>query len=154
MRPDIVSAVNRIMGFNCVAFDYNQGPEGVRLQNTNQDSLDVCKNRNTELAFLAADFFLTRQVRGGSFIETAVTQLSRTLYETVNRKYVSEGKKEYKARWQQVSPDHRDVFMGLGGMAVLRGFRSERVGRRSGGGSVWSRIAASNKGKSRVVNRI
>lgn len=154
MRPDIVSAVSRIMGFNAVAFDYNQGPEGVFLQNIKKDSKDVCKNRNTELAFLAADYFLTRQLRGGSFIESAVTQLSRTIYETVNRKYVSEGKKEYKARWQQVSPDDRDALMGIAGMASLRGFRSERVGRgRQGERSVWSQIAAGNKGKSRVVKR-
>jgi hypothetical protein len=155
MRPDIVSSVNKILGINCVAFDYNQMPEGVFLQNIKKDSKDCCKNRNTELAFLAADMFLTRQVRGGSFIEPATTQLGRTLYTTVNRKYISEGKKEYKARWQQVSPDHRDVLLGICGMAVRRGFRQGTVGRSSSGGrSVWGEITARNFGKSRVVKRL
>ena len=152
MRPDIVSAMNRVMGFGCVAFDYNQGPEGVMLQNIKKDSKDCCKNRSTELAFLAADFFLTKQIRGGSFIETAITQLSRTIYETKNGKYLAEGKREYKARWQQVSPDHRDVIMGIAGLASQRGFRQNVVGGK-GGQSIWAGLSARNVGKSRVVKR-
>jgi hypothetical protein len=153
MRPDIVSSVNKIIGFATHAFDYNQAPEGVFLQNIKQNSVDCCKNRCTELAFLAADFFLTKQVRGGSYIETAITQLSRTLYITVNRKYVAEGKKEYKARWQQVSPDMRDVLVGLAGMAARRGFRQTTVstGRSQ---SAWHILNARHAGKSRVGKRI
>jgi hypothetical protein len=156
MRPDIVSSINKIMGFNCLAFDYNQGPEGHMIQNIKKTSDDCCKNRCTELAFLAADLFLTRQVRGGSFIETATTQLSRTLYQTVNRKYVAEGKREYKARWQQVSPDHRDVLMGLTGVALKRGFRQSVVGQKSanGGRSVWDEITSRGLGKKRIVKRV
>lgn len=149
LRPDIVSSMNRMLGFSANAFDYNQGPEGVFLQNIKKSSEDTCKNRCTELAFLAADYFLTKQVRGGTYIETAITQLSRTLYVTVNKKYVAEGKKEYKARWQQVSPDMRDVLMGLCGMAQRRGFRqnTESTGATA---SVWSIINGKNLGKSKL----
>jgi len=153
MRPDIVSSMNRMMGFASNAFDYNHAPEGVFLQNIKKNSEDCCKNRCTELAFLAADYFLTKQVRGGAYIEAAITQLSRTLYMTVNRKYVAEAKKEYKARWQQVSPDMRDVLMGIAGMAHRRGFRQANV---SNGKTedVWSKINARNLGKSKVVKRL
>lgn len=152
MRPDIVSSMNKILGFSAHAFDYNQAPEGAFLQNIKKESVDCCKNRCTELAFIAADYFLTKQVRGGSFIETAVTQLSRTLYQTINRKYVAEGKKEYKARWQQVSPDHRDVLMGICGMAQRKGFRQANITTRGEGGkSTWAYLNEKNLGKSRIT---
>jgi len=156
MRPDIVSSINKIMGFNCLAFNYNLEPEGHVIQNIKQNSADCCKNRCTELAFLAADLFLTRQVRGGSYIETATTQLARTYYATLNRKYVAEGKREYKARWQQVSPDHRDVLMGLTGVALKRGFRQSVVGQKSanGGRSVWDEITSRGLGKKRIVKLV
>lgn len=155
MRPDIVSSMNRIVGFSANAFDYNQLPEGVFLQSVKQNSADYCKNRLTELAMLAADFFLTKQVRGGSFIETAVVQLSRTLLQTKGAKYLAESKKEYKERWQNVSPDHRDVLMGIAGMAARRGFRQNTVAGKSDDGiSVWDIIQASGKGKSRVSVRL
>ena len=101
------------------------------------------------MAFLAADFFLTKQVRCGNYIDTAITQLSRTLYETVNKKYVAEGKKEYKARWQQVSPDHRDVLMGIAGMAHRKGFRQSSVtaGKQK---SAWHELNKRNIGKAKV----
>lgn len=153
MRPDIVSAVNQIIGFGACAFDYNQGPEGVYLQSLKQNSEDCCKNRCTELAFLAADYFLTKQVRGGGWIENAITQLSRTQYTTVNKKYVAEGKKEYKARWQQVSPDHRDVLMGIAAMAHRRGFRQATVAQGNSK-SIWSQINDRNVGKSKVAKRL
>lgn len=153
MRPDIVSSMNKFIGFGAHAFDYNQKPEGVFLQSIKQNSEDCCKNRNTELAMLAADFFLTKQVRGGAFIETAIVQLSRTLLETVNKKFVAEGKKEYKARWNNASPDHRDVLMGIAGMAARKGFRQNTVGPGKGR-SAWYEINARNIGKSRVGKRI
>jgi hypothetical protein len=153
MRPDIVSSMNRFLGFATHAFDYNQKPEGVFLQSLKQNSEDCCKNRCTELAMLAADFFLTKQIRGGGFIETAITQLSRTLLESVNKKYVAEGKKEYKARWNNASPDHRDVLMGIAGMAVRKGFRQSTVGPGKGK-SAWAEINARNLGKSKVGKRI
>jgi hypothetical protein len=154
MRPDIVSSMNKVIGFAAHAFDYNQSPEGVFLQNIKQNSEDCCKNRCTELAFLAADYFLTKQVRGGNHIETAITQLSRTLYITVNKKYVAEGKKEYKARWQQVSPDHRDVLMGIMGMAHRKGFRQSNVSAGKQARSAWDVIQARHLGKSKVGKRI
>ncbi len=153
MRPDIVSAVTQIIGHQAVAFDYNQGPEGAYLQNVKQDSTECCKNRVTELAFLAADYFLSKQVRCADYLETAITQLSRTRYEVVAKKFVAEGKKEYKARWAQVSPDHRDVLMGIAGMAHKRGFRQSRLGRNNSQ-SVWREINARNIGKSKVVKKL
>jgi hypothetical protein len=155
MRPDIVSAVNQVMGFQTLAFNYNQSPEGTIIQNLKKNSLDCCKDRITELAFLAADFYLTRQLRGGSFIETATTQLSRTQYRDFNKKFVAEKKIDYKARWTH-SPDHRDVLMGLAGMAVKRGFRAATVG---GSGpsrtrSVWAELNARGIGSSKIVKRI
>jgi hypothetical protein len=155
MRPDIVSSMNKIIGYSCVAFDYNQGPLGIHLHNINKSAEDTCKNRLTELAFSAADSFLTKQVRGGQHIETAIIQLSRTLYETKNGKYLAEDKKAYKARWQQVSPDHRDTLMGLNGMAAMRGFRQiAQSATVASGSSVFEEILASGFGKSRVGKRI
>jgi hypothetical protein len=156
MRPDIVSAVNRIMGFGAVAFDYNQGPEGVQLQRFKLNSEDCCKNRITELAFLASDVFITRQARGGNNLATALTQLSRTRYETVNKKYVAEGKKEYKARWNNVSPDHRDVLMGITGMAIRRGFRQNTVAagaRPASASGMWQKLNAGGPGRGKVFKR-
>jgi hypothetical protein len=153
MRPDIVSSMAKFIGFAAHAFDYNQKPEGVFLQSIKQNSEECCKNRNTELAMLAADFFLTKQVRGGGFIETAITQLSRTLLESVNKKFVAEGKKEYKARWNNASPDHRDVLLGLAGMAVRKGFRANTVGPGKIK-SAWAEINARNLGKSKIGRRI
>lgn len=155
MRPDIVSSMNKVMGFGAHAFNYNLDPEGVFLQNIKKNTEDCCKNRNTELAFLAADLFLTKQVRGGSHIETAITQLSRTLYQTVNKKYVAEGKKEYKTRWQQVSPDDRDVLLGISGMAHRKGFRLSNVSNTRGTSkSAWDQLNKLNVGKSKVAKRL
>ncbi len=154
LRPDIVSSMNRMFGFAVNAFDYNQGPEGVFLQNIKQNSVDCCKNRNTELAFLAADMFLTKQIRGGSFIEAAVTQLSRTRYETINKKYVAEDKKAFKQRHMNASPDDRDCLLGICALAARRGFRQNVVGPSgSQGKSLFSEINASGKGKSKVGKR-
>lgn len=150
LRADIVSSMHRMFGFSVSAFDYNQPPEGCFLQNTRQQSVDCCKNRTTELAFLAADYFLTKQVRGGHYIDTAIMQLSRTRYETVSRKYVVEGKKEYKQRFGGASPDHRDVLLGIAGMAQRRGFRQNSVVGKSTAPSVWSILNNNNVGKSRI----
>jgi hypothetical protein len=103
---------------------------------------------------LAADFFLTKQVRGGHLIETAITQLSRTLLASENKKFVAESKKEYKARFNGISPDHRDVLMGLAGMAVKRGFRRDVVGKSKNSKSVWDQINKLNVGKSKVFKRL
>lgn len=129
MRPDIVSSVNRIIGFDSFAFNYNQKPDGYMLQNIKKSTEDCCVNVLDELAFLTSDLFLARQIRGGNFIETAVLQLGRTRYEEKNSKYKVERKADYKARWQNVSPDHRDVLMGIVGMAHKRGFRAENISR-------------------------
>lgn len=153
MRPDIVSSMNRIVGFATVAFDYNQGPSGVYLKGIKQESADYCHDRVTELAFLTADLFLMKQVRGGEFIETAITQLQRTLHEPKNKKRKAEKKIEYKSRWQGRSPDERDVLMGISGMAIMRGFRSGDLKNSSGsgGGSVFSSVLDTGAGKSRIA---
>lgn len=149
MRPDIVSSMNRMLGFSAQAFDYNQAPEGIHIENLKKSAEDCCKNRCSELAFAAADLFLTKQVRGGSYIETAITQLSRTLYETKNGKHLVEDKKAYKARWQQVSPDRRDVLMGITGMLHRQGFR-KRVVSAGKTKSAFSEINARKLGRIKV----
>lgn len=131
MRPDIVSSMNKTIGFASVAFNYNQPPVGVPLINfkgksgkEDDDSKALCRNRNSELGMLAADMFLSKCLRGGENIETAITQLCRTHLLWRNNKYQIEDKAEYKLRWNNVSPDHRDVLIGICGMAALRGFRA------------------------------
>lgn len=156
MRPDIVSSVNKIIGFKAFAFNYNQKPEGFFLQNIKRSTEDCCFNVVDELAFLSSDLFLSRQIRGGHYIETATLQLSRTRYEQKNGKYKVERKTDYKARWQNVSPDHRDVLMGIVGMAHKRGFRASNISRRGGEGStsLYDRLRRSKKHLTRVGKRI
>jgi len=154
MRHTIVSAINKIIGFNTVGYDYNQGPLGTQLKSLKQNSLDCCKDRTTELAFLTADFFVSKQIRGGHLIETCVNQLSRTRYEIVNKKFVAEKKREWKIRNGGLSPDFRDTLMGVCGLAAMRGFNQHTVGHSgSGGKSLFAEINASNKGKSKVGKR-
>lgn len=123
MRPEITPAMRDIVGKDCVAFDYNTSPEGHWLESCKQLSTDQVTNRVGELAFLTAELFIQRQLRGGKFIEEAVTQLCRTKYVLKGRKWAVEGKKDYKARSQGHSPDERDTLLGLVGMAYKRGFR-------------------------------
>lgn len=158
MRADCVSSFFKVFGPAVQAFDYNAKPEGAMLQNVKKNSEDYCKNRNTELHMLAADFFLTKQVRGGGFIGTAITQLSRThvltLGNAVDAKKLTEDKKTYKDRWSGKSPDHRDVLCSLAGMSVRRGFRQSQItGGARGQKSLFSEINASGKGKSKVGKR-
>lgn len=152
MRPDIVASMIKFMGAAAIPFDYNSKPEGIHLVSINKNSVDYCKNRITELAFLAADLFLTKQVRGGGNIETAVIQLSRTnSLASANNKRIAEDKAAYKARWQQVSPDHRDVLMGLAGLAAKSGFRKSGIPSSGmGGGNVWTDLLKSGIGKAKT----
>ena len=156
MRPDIVSSVNRMIGFDAEAFDYGQKPEGYFLQSIKKNTEDCCFNRADELAFLASDLFLCRQVRGGQFIETAIVQLNRTRYEIKNGIYKIENKADYKKRWQNISPDHRDVLMGISGMAHKRGFRSSeiRLGIDTVPDQSWERLRKSRKFKAPRGKRI
>lgn len=136
MKPGVVASFNRLIGFQSEAFDYNTKPVGYFLQGLRKRTDECCKNRNTELAFLAADIFQTKQVRGGNFINAARVQLTRTTYETKGGVYLSEDKKAYKARWSQSSPDERDTLLGITAMAHKAGFRKEdmrdQVGRTDG----------------------
>lgn len=157
MRPGIVDAVNRVLGFGAVAYDYNQGPSGAHLQRFKLNSEDCCKNRVTELAFMVSDVFIAKQVRGGINLKGAMEQITRTRYETVNKKYLVEDKKAYKLRWGS-SPDMRDVLMGCTGMAFQRGFRQQVIGRNAVGESYWDRKPGRNNagipGNGKVFKRI
>lgn len=159
MRADCVASFYKVFGPAVQAFDYNAKPEGVMLQNVKKNSEDYCKNRNTELHMLAADLFLTKQVRGGGFIGTAITQLSRTHVATIGNaadgKKETENKKTYKDKWSGKSPDHRDVLCSLAGLAVRRGFRQSQItGGKSSGKSVFSQILESGFGRNKVGKRL
>jgi len=125
MRPDIVTSMRKFIGFECKAFDYNLPPEGYKLESLNTTTTDYCKDRVTELCFLTADLFNSRQFRGGEYCETAIVQLSRTKTYSVLKKKKCYNKKEYKKSNKQVSPDDRDVVLGLVGMAAARGMKTK-----------------------------
>ncbi len=150
MKPGVVNSFNRLVGFQSEAFDYNTKPVGYYLQSIRKNTEDCCKNRNTELAFLGADVFQTKQLRGGQFINAARLQLTRTTYETKNGLYIGEDKKAYKARWNNVSPDERDTYMGIVAMAHKAGFRKEdmrdQIGRYQDDGG-WDELKASGFGR-------
>lgn len=154
MRADSVSAMSQIVGHDSVAFQYNQKPHGYYLENTRQQTEEVCKNMLAEMAMMAADIVLTQQLRGGAFIDTALTQLNRTLLSLVNQKYMIENKIDYKARWNGVSPDHRDCYMGIVKMALDRGFRKGKNKSAAGDASVWRALQKSGAGKAKVISRI
>ena len=159
MRADCVASFYKVFGPAVQAFDYNAKPEGTMLQNVKKNSEDYCKNRNTELHMLAADLFLTKQVRGGGFIGTAITQLSRTHVATIGNaadaKKLTEDKKTYKDRWSGKSPDHRDVLCSLAGLAIRRGFRQAQItGGQTNGKSIWSKISALGIGQSKIGRKI
>jgi hypothetical protein len=163
MRPDIVSSMNKIIGFSSVAYNYNQPPEGVPIVNfkgkskeQDNDSRALCKNRCTELAMLAADMFLSKCVRGGDNIPTAIQQTCRTHLMMANRKYVVENKDEYKKRWSNISPDARDTLFGIFGMAASKGFRASLKPAAKGqeSGSIYRLLKSSTRFKARRVARL
>lgn len=126
MRSGIVVSMTKFVG-NCVAFEYNRPPDGVYMEKFKSDSKDVCVDRVSELSFLTADLYETGRLRGGDRCETAAMQLSRTKFENINKKKKVENKRVYKLRWSGQSPDHRDVLLGLRGMADKRGFSSSKI---------------------------
>lgn len=127
MRADIVSSMRKFLGFECKAFEYNLPPEGYKLESLNTTTTDYCKDRVTELCYLTADLFNSRQFRGGEYCETAITQLARTKTTTVLKKKKCQNKREYKSQQKQVSPDDRDVLIGLVGMAAARGMSTKSL---------------------------
>ena len=130
MRAHIVTAMTRFVG-SCVPFEYNREPDGVYMEKYKADSKDICKDRVSELCFLAADLYESGSLRGGNKCATANTQLSRTKFETINKKKKVENKKAYKLRWQGQSPDHRDVLCGLRGMGDLKGWAKKSLRKPS-----------------------
>jgi len=157
MRADCFASFYKVFGPAVQAFDYRSKPEGIMLQSVKKNSTDYCVNRNTELHFLAADFFLTKQVRAGGFIETAITQLSRTHYKTTgsaaDAKNITEDKSIYKAKWSGKSPDHRDVLCSLAGLAIRRGFRQNTI-VKGNQKSAFDELQARNLGRAKVGRRL
>tara|TARA_R110000764_G_scaffold127735_2_gene215555 strand:- start:5299 stop:7275 length:1977 start_codon:yes stop_codon:yes gene_type:complete len=154
MRPDIVSSMNKFHGFEAKAMSYNHKPDGYFLENTKQLTEEVCKNLNTEMAMMAADIVLTKQLRGGALVETALTQLSRTYIEMANNKYLTEDKKAYKLRWSQKSPDERDTFLGITKMALDAGFRKDNSQASSIGGDAWAMLHEEGFMQARTYEKI
>jgi hypothetical protein len=120
MRHEIMTSVTRIMGMDPVAFGYNEPPKGFFLNGLKKNSTDVCGDRVSELAFMAADVIQAKQLRG-EFLLPGMTQLARTLFVERGQKRFVEKKDDYKKRWTGVSPDARDVLLGLIGMAARLG---------------------------------
>lgn len=120
MRHEIMTSVTRIMGMDPVAFGYNEPPKGFFLNGLKKNSTDVCGDRVSELAFMAADVIQAKQLRG-EFLLPGMTQLARTLFAERGVKRFVEKKEDYKKRWTGVSPDARDVLLGLIGMAARLG---------------------------------
>jgi hypothetical protein len=121
MRSHIVTSMTMFVG-RCHAFEYNRIPNGVYMEKYKMDSVAICVDRVSELAFLTAELYESGKLRGGEKCKTASMQLTRTKFKTVNKKKKCENKREYKARWQGQSPDHRDTLLGLRGMADIKGF--------------------------------
>lgn len=151
MRPETTPAMRDIVGRGAVAFDYLQSPEGYWLESAKQESTDRVTNRVGELAFLTAELFLQRQLRGGRFCEEAVTQLTRTRYQLKGKKLQVEAKRDYKARNQGHSPDERDVLMGLVGMAYKRGFRPSQMAQSVQPGQPVSHVTNKFLTRSRIA---
>ena len=129
MRHEIVTAMSSIVGKAVIPFSYNEGPGEIWLESFKKSSKDLCNNRVSELAFLCADLFMLRQIRGGQFVRDAIEQLCKTKYEIRSKKYCVESKKDYKARNAGKSPDHRDTLMGLAGMANIKGFHVRQLSK-------------------------
>lgn len=130
MRAHIVTAMSRFVG-QCVSFEYNREPDGFYMEKYKADSKDICKDRVSELCFLAADLYESGSIRGGDKCKTGATQLSRTKFKTIHKKKKVENKKEYKLRWQGQSPDHRDVLCGLRGMGDIKGWGKKSLRKAS-----------------------
>lgn len=133
MRPEMVEAVTAIIGVAPVAFNYNTKPIGYELHATKEKTEDKCKSRIDELAYLTADVFRSKQLRGGQLILAAIIQLCKTRIQKDKPGNPIEKKPEFKLRNGNKSPDERDTLMGEIGMAFLRGFRAE--GNKTAGDS-------------------
>lgn len=140
MRPEVTPTMRTIVGPGCIAFDYNTAPEGLWLQHCKKNANEQVTSRVGELAFITADLFIQRQVRGGKFVEAAITQLCRTRYELKGKKWAVESKRDFKKRHQGHSPDERDVLMGLVGMAYKRGFRPSTPETAAEGAGTFNRL--------------
>lgn len=135
MRAGIVSAMRDVLGRDPMPFEYNGKPDDLWIETHKNQSSEVCYDRNTELAMLTADLFLQKQIRGGQYIETAITQLCRTKRELAGKKYKAERKIDYKARHAGHSPDERDCLLGIVGNAHKRGFRPKPIALKPPPGS-------------------
>ncbi len=145
MREDIGPSMARYIGTSCKPFGYNRKPDGYRLESLNKTTDEHCEDRISELCYLTADLFNSRQFRGGEFCEEGIIQLARTRVEEIGKakKKKCEDKKSYKHQWKY-SPDDRDVLVGLVGMASLKGMVTK---------SLKSEVKGDSNSKSRVTGK-
>ena len=122
MRPEMVVAVNQIIGTETEAFNYNIKPLGYHLVSTPENTADVCHDRIAELHKITADALLARQIRGGKYIKKAAQQLAATRIDTQKAKYAVEKKADFKLRHGNRSPNEKDVVLGSLGIARKRGW--------------------------------
>ncbi len=130
MRYEIVAAVNLIMGHEPVQYDYNTKAVGYYLESTKENTEEKCPQghgRTYELGYLAADIFNSKQLRGGHNIKVAIIQTKKTKILSDKPNDPFEKKSDYKKANENKSPDERDTFFGMVGMAFMRGFRAVKT---------------------------
>ena len=158
MRYEMVAAATMIMGNDPVPFDYNTKAIGYELHRTKENTADKCpqsNGRTFELGHLAADLFNSKQLRGGQHIRVAIIQTCKTRILDDKPHKPFEKKAEYKARNENKSPDERDTFFGMVGMAFLRGFRNKPVHvAQVGSESVFKRSLKNGRGRRKIGKRI
>lgn len=147
MRPEIQEAVYLVSGYGAIAYNYKGKPVGRTLMASKEDTAEKCAKRIDEIAFLAADVFRSKQVRGGDNIGPAILQTQRTRINRDKALEYIEDKVDYKARWGG-SPDYRDTLFGLIDLASAVGFRTEEnltpEGKRD---SVYFQLKKRRKGR-------
>lgn len=158
MRPEMVSAVDLIIGREPVPFNYNVKAIGYDLHATKENTAERCPQphgRVFELGHLTADLFNSKQLRGGQHIRVAIIQTCQTRILNDKPHKPFEKKPDFKARNENRSPDERDTLFGKVGMAFMRGFRvvaanNNRDGNRD---SVFRRSLRNGKGRRKIGKR-
>ena len=123
MRDTVVLAFTKFGKAQARSFNYMIKPLVYPLMSMPGKDTSNAKNRLAELAMLAKDMLVCKQVRGGKNIEMALNQLANTIVTSREPKYQVEKKKDQKERNGNVSPDDRDTFMGALAMAVAVGVK-------------------------------
>ncbi|MFZ8972579.1 MAG: hypothetical protein ACO2ZD_00605 [Pseudomonadales bacterium] len=136
LRPDTVSAMNMVMGFDPIAHPGREKPKGFQLIDTRENTETRARTCAEEALFLAADVIAGKALRGGDKCSVAALQLSRRWVLHDRPGMPVEKKIDFKARNGGRSPDHCDSLAYFVWLAYLRGFRAE------------SPIAVKTRGKS------